>query len=130
LTLIHHRNMSLPSNLYDKAKEASSDFQNLPLWPASTDWFDTPTGQAIKDLLESIQLSLRPAPKAGDGYYDDQVDKRAGQRDRKLAAKVTDALGPYISSISKPSYTAKIVVSSLCGTEESFTKRSECAGSH
>ncbi|KAF5338872.1 hypothetical protein D9611_008746 [Ephemerocybe angulata] len=102
--------MSLLSKLYDKAKEeASNDLKHLPLWPASTDWYDTPTGQAIKDILESILLSLRPVPKAADGYYDHQVDKRANQRDRKIAARVTDTLGPYIAKQPKPSYSAKIV---------------------
>ncbi|RXW15244.1 hypothetical protein EST38_g10604 [Candolleomyces aberdarensis] len=103
--------MSLLSKLYGKAKDAKdakSDDKPDALWHPSTDWYDGPTGQALKDIVETLLLSLRPAPEALDGYYDNQLDAKTDSRDRNIVAKLNDLLAPYVSTEAKPAISAKI----------------------
>jgi hypothetical protein len=113
--------MSLLSKLYGKAKDAKdekSDDKPHPLWHPSNDWYDGPTGQALKDIVETLLLSLRSVPEALDGYYDSQLDPKTESRDRNIAAKLNDLLAPYVSKEAKPAISAKIAVS--CSTKQMY----------
>ncbi|KDQ11181.1 hypothetical protein BOTBODRAFT_114735 [Botryobasidium botryosum FD-172 SS1] len=63
--------------------------------------------QPVKDLAQTIYLSLRAPPNAPDGYYDWQVDEAANNPERRVLAKVVDKLSPILSKTAKPQIGAK-----------------------